>query len=257
MHLILTGATGLVGSAVLDAMIKMPEVTRISVLSRRPVKMMEATKDKRVNLIIHEDFMKYDGSLLGQLADAEGCVWALGISQSQVGKEEYIKITKDYALAAAEAFQNLPAVASPADKKPFHFVYVSGEGATHKPGMLTPIFGRVKGETELRLAEMRRANPYFRSSSPRPAIVDAANHPAIQPYIPALGFARSALGTALTPFMRVYKAACSPTEKLGPFLTEMALGRWDGDEFVGKGYERLPGGFPILENTGMRRLGEW
>lgn len=87
MHLILTGATGHCGSAVLDTMLKMKDVTKISIISRRPVKMAEDRKDARVNVIIHEDFEKYDSGLLGKLRDATGCVWALGISQTQVGKE--------------------------------------------------------------------------------------------------------------------------------------------------------------------------
>lgn len=87
MHLILTGATGMVGSAVLDAMIKMKDITKISVISRRPVKMVEDAKDPRVSVIIHKDFENYDDALLAQLKGASGVVWALGISQMQVSKE--------------------------------------------------------------------------------------------------------------------------------------------------------------------------
>jgi uncharacterized protein YbjT (DUF2867 family) len=87
MHLILTGATGLVGSAVLDAMIKTKDVTKISILSRRPVKMADDVKDPRINVIIHKNFEQYDKALLDSLKGATGCVWALGISQTQVGKE--------------------------------------------------------------------------------------------------------------------------------------------------------------------------
>lgn len=87
MHLILTGATGLVGSAVLDAMIKTKDITKISIISRRPIKMAEDARDPRINVIIHKDFATYDDELLDKVADATGCVWALGISQSQVGKE--------------------------------------------------------------------------------------------------------------------------------------------------------------------------
>lgn len=87
MHLILTGATGLVGSAVLDAMIKTKDITKISIISRRPVKMAEDAKDPRINVILHKDFEKYDSDLLNQLRGATGCVWALGISQNAVGKE--------------------------------------------------------------------------------------------------------------------------------------------------------------------------
>lgn len=83
MHLILTGATGLVGTAVLDAMIKCKDITKISVLSRRPVKF----NDDRINVIMHKDFASYDKDLLGKLQGAQACVWALGISQAQVSKE--------------------------------------------------------------------------------------------------------------------------------------------------------------------------
>jgi uncharacterized protein YbjT (DUF2867 family) len=87
MHVILTGATGLVGAATLEAMIKMKEITKISVISRRPVKMAEDAKDPRVNVILHKDFEHYDQALLEQVKDATGCVWALGISQTKVSKE--------------------------------------------------------------------------------------------------------------------------------------------------------------------------
>jgi uncharacterized protein YbjT (DUF2867 family) len=87
MHVILTGATGLVGSGVLDAMIKTADISKISILSRRPVPMADEAKDPRVNVIIHKDFEKYDSALLEQLKGAQGCVWALGISQTQVGGE--------------------------------------------------------------------------------------------------------------------------------------------------------------------------
>lgn len=87
MHLILTGATGLCGSAVLDDMIKRKDVTKISIISRRPVKMAEDSKDPRINVILHKDFEKYDAELLNRLEGAIGCVWALGISQTQVGAE--------------------------------------------------------------------------------------------------------------------------------------------------------------------------
>ncbi len=90
MHLILTGATGLVGSACLRAMLASADVTRISVLSRRPVPMVEETiekeqeprgkeKKKEVRVLIHEDFGAYDAALLEKLRGARGCVWALGV----------------------------------------------------------------------------------------------------------------------------------------------------------------------------------
>jgi uncharacterized protein YbjT (DUF2867 family) len=87
MHIILTGATGLVGSAVLDAMLRNSAISKVSVLSRRPVQMAEDAKDPRLHVIIHENFESYQPGLLDQLKDADGCVWALGTSQNNVNKE--------------------------------------------------------------------------------------------------------------------------------------------------------------------------
>ncbi|KAI1453851.1 putative nucleoside-diphosphate-sugar epimerase [Annulohypoxylon moriforme] len=248
MHLILTGATGLVGSGVLDAMIKMKDISKISILSRRPVQMAEDVKDPRINVIIHKDFESYDSELLSQLRGATGCVWALGISQTQVSQEEYVKITKDYALAASKAFQTLAS-----EQEPFNFVYVSGAGATTQPGRFSAIFARVKGETELALAEMRKANPFFHGSSIRPAFIDPAKHDAIKPYIPAQPFAIRATGATLGPAIRCgLPRYWSPTGDLGRFLTEMAMGRYK-DQFKANDIQ-MEGEFPILENSAFRRL---
>ena len=84
MHLILTGATGLVGTAALRAMLSTPEVTRISILSRRPVAMADVFNEtkkpnKNVQVLIHTDSATYEPELLDKLKGATGCVWALGI----------------------------------------------------------------------------------------------------------------------------------------------------------------------------------
>ncbi|KAI1496049.1 nucleoside-diphosphate-sugar epimerase [Biscogniauxia marginata] len=248
MHIILTGATGLVGSGVLDAMIKMKDITKISILSRRPVKMVEDVKDPRINVIIHKDFTKYEPAVLSQLKGAQGCVWALGISQTQVSKEEYVKITKDFTLEASKAFQALPA-----EQEPFNFVYVSGHGATTEPGRFSAIFARTKGETELALADMRKANPLFHASSVRPAAIDAATHEAIKLYVPVQPLPIRVLAAVLmTPVRVAYKSLWSPTQDLGRFLTEMAMGK---HQIISPTSDiQMIGEFPILENTAFRRL---
>ena len=84
MHLILTGATGLVGSACLHQMLINDVVTTISVLSRRSVPMAEG--HPKVNVIIHTDFNQYPSQVLEQLKGATGCVWAQGVSANDVSK---------------------------------------------------------------------------------------------------------------------------------------------------------------------------
>ncbi|POR38917.1 Uncharacterized protein TPAR_00887 [Tolypocladium paradoxum] len=250
MHLILTGATGLVGSSVLDAMIRAKDITKISILSRKPVQMAEDRKDPRVNVILHSDFARYDSEVLDQLKGADGCVWALGISQTRVGKEEYVRITRDYALAAARSLAAL----SPPGARPFRFVYVSGEGATQAPGRFAAVFARTKGETEQALADLAAELPTtLRADSVRPAFVDASGHAAIRPYIPDPGLLYSVGVAAMGPAIRAgFRGMHSPTEALGGFLTQMAMGRVDG-ELEGRGAFRL-GPSWVVGNVGFRRI---
>lgn len=90
MHLILTGATGLIGSGVLQHMINAPSITTVSILSRRPVPQAEG--HQKIKVIIHKDFNTYPSEVLAQLKGAEGCVWAQGISVTQVSKESVIPL---------------------------------------------------------------------------------------------------------------------------------------------------------------------
>lgn len=85
MHIILTGATGLCGTAVVKRCIEDPAITRLTILSRRPV--AQAEGQEKVNVIIHGDFTQYPQSVLDQLTGAEGCIWALGSKPHLVSKE--------------------------------------------------------------------------------------------------------------------------------------------------------------------------
>ena len=155
MHLILTGATGTIGSGVLAHCLASPLVSKLSILSRRTFTLPDGVNFnlKKANIIEHTNYNNYE-QVVQQLNGAEACIWAQGISQTQVDKEyvcrnnfvrlcfrrneiichlgmyfvsnwcfrEYIRITHDYPLAAAKAFANL------SGKSKFNFIYVSGEG---------------------------------------------------------------------------------------------------------------------------------
>ncbi|KAH6609833.1 nucleoside-diphosphate-sugar epimerase [Trichoderma cornu-damae] len=250
MHIILTGATGLVGLSVLDAMIKAKDITKISILSRKPVQMADDAKDSRINVIIHRDFNTYDAKVLEQLRGAEACVWALGISQTRVNAQEYVTITKDYALAAAKSFATL---STPSSEQPFRFIYVSARGATQQPGRFSPFYARVKGETEADLSDMAAAMPKsLWVGSVRPIFVDARQHAAILPYIPDPGVMYKVTGGAASLLLPLMRGIHSPTEQLGDFLTRMAMGKLDS-QLEGAGASRL-GGSWIIENLGFRRI---
>lgn len=255
MHLILTGATGLVGTSVLHEMLAQESISRISILSRRPVKMAEGHEKAKV--IIHKDFKVYDKALLDELKDAHGCVWAQGVSQNDVNKEcvlrtlvlkrrltvqlrEYFEITHNYPLEAAKAFSTLH------PESPFTFIYVSGEGATQTPGMFTPIFGRVKGQIEAALLEFGKQHPMFKVYNVRPGGVDWTSHPEIHPFMPQQALYKKAL---MTPLNMVYKGLMTPTRPMGKIMTELAMSK--GEPLQGKdiGMEGR-----LVPNAAIRRM---
>lgn len=157
-HVIITGATGLCGSAVLKYANACPDITRISVLSRRPVQLAEGSS--KTSVFIHSDFENYSPELLAQIKDATGCIWAQGIATKGIPKEDYTRITVDYPLPAAEAFASVAT-------KQMNFVYLSSEGADMREKM-PPLFCRIKGRAERMLLEAQATHSSLRVFNVRP-----------------------------------------------------------------------------------------
>ncbi|KAF2214011.1 hypothetical protein CERZMDRAFT_7279, partial [Cercospora zeae-maydis SCOH1-5] len=115
MKVILTGATGHIGGAVLQRLLAVPTVTSIVVLSRREL----TVQDVKLKTIIIQDFLHYEQDVLDQLAGAEACIWVLG--SATAGKD----VHNDMTFAATKAFAEhvLPTLGK---GKKFRYVYTSG-----------------------------------------------------------------------------------------------------------------------------------
>jgi hypothetical protein len=123
---------------------------------------------------------------------------------------------------------------------------------TFSPTYFTPIFGRVKGEAEKELPELRI--PQFHVESVYSAGVDAANHDAIKPYIqPWHALKRNTLPHKILMGI-VINSLYSPTEQLRPFLAGMAMGKYDKQLDVGGEGIATLNGLRIWENLAFRRL---
>jgi uncharacterized protein YbjT (DUF2867 family) len=140
MKIIVTGATGTVGSEVVRQAIINNDVEQITILARRT----SSFTHPKIKEILHRDFLNYEG-LDNIFRESDACIWCLGISQSRVSKSEYFTITYEYAVAAARAMLN----ANPN----ITFLFLSGEGAdtTEKSRVR---FAKVKGQTENALKAM-------------------------------------------------------------------------------------------------------
>lgn len=134
MKVLLFGATGMVGSAVLVECLESAAIASVLVVTRTPT----GRTHPKLREIVHADCWSYD-SLRPALAGVDACYFCLGVSSIGMDEARYKRITYDLTLAAARTLRDV----SPAAV----FCYVSGVG-TDSSGHGAIMWSRVKGRTE-------------------------------------------------------------------------------------------------------------
>lgn len=134
MHVLMFGATGMIGHGALDACLRDESVDRVTVVGRR------STGRTHPGLTEHirQDVADLSG-LDAELESVDACLFCLGVPVAGLDEARYTEITHDLTLAVARRLVELrPAMA---------FVYVSGQGtdATEQGRVM---WARVKGRTE-------------------------------------------------------------------------------------------------------------
>ncbi|MEU3645835.1 epimerase [Lentzea sp. NPDC034063] len=129
-NVVLLGATGLVGHGVLHSCLNDSSVTRVTVISRRPLEISHP----KLDVVLHDDFTDFR-PVAARLGQVDACFYCIGVPSAGVEEAEYAKVTVDYAVAAADAFLN-PGLT---------YVYVSGASASPDSRLM---WARVKARAE-------------------------------------------------------------------------------------------------------------
>jgi hypothetical protein len=178
MKILLFGATGSAGAAVLDACLAASIVDEVRAITRRPL----MSTSPKLRTYVHKDFLDY-ATVEEAFRSVDACIFCLGISAAQVSQEEYRTVTYSYTLAAANMFMaKCPGAA-------FH--YISGQGTNAASRMF---WARVKAQTEHDLIDLVEADCW------RPAFIDAKPSPSL----PKLYALIQPLGRLLKPFPNLY-----------------------------------------------------
>lgn len=79
MKLIVTGATGLVGTEIIKQSLRIPEITSVIALARHPVEIsdesgVDAAKFKSV---VIRDYGEYTDDVKAEFAGADACIWCV------------------------------------------------------------------------------------------------------------------------------------------------------------------------------------
>ena len=151
MKVLIFGATGSAGGAVLEACLNASIVDEVRALTRRPLMHTHS----KLRTFVHKDFLNY-ATVEEAFHSIDACLFCLGISSTQVSAEEYRTISYSYPLAAG----NFLKAKSPGAA--FH--YISGQGTRADSRMA---WARVKAQAEHDLIELLGADCW------RPAFIDA------------------------------------------------------------------------------------
>jgi len=139
-HVLITGATGMVGGLVLDMCLGSREVSRVTSLVRRS----SGVQHEKLNEIIIQDFLNLDENA-SYFEAVDIVYYCLGVYTGAVVREQFRKITVDYPETLAwVVLKKNPDVM---------FCLLSGSGAdrTEKSRMM---FARDKGSIENKLSSM-------------------------------------------------------------------------------------------------------
>lgn len=133
-HVLITGATGMVGKGVLLSCLKDDSITKITLLTRR----YSGVSNPKIKEILLTDFSNML-SIQAQLEKVDACFHCMGISSLGVSEKDYTIKTYDYTkLLADVCYEN---------NSNMTFCYVSGTG-TDETEKGRQMWARVKGKTE-------------------------------------------------------------------------------------------------------------
>ncbi|MFI6875393.1 NAD-dependent epimerase/dehydratase family protein [Streptomyces sp. NPDC050400] len=155
MHVLVLGATGMVGHGMLHACITDDDVEAVTVIARRA----PAPTHPKVRVLLHHDFTDLT-PLREEVTGVDTCHFAIGTSSAGVSETDYTRITRDYALAAANTLLDA------SDRQPA-FVYVSGRSADSTE-QTSVMWARVKGAAENALLALPMRTHILRPGYIRP-----------------------------------------------------------------------------------------
>lgn len=155
MDVLIVGATGMVGQAVLRECLLDHDVRRVVTLGRTPTNQRHAKVEEVVTADLF-DLSAFDAQLTG----LDACFFCLGVSAAGMTEKQYSQLTYDLTTSVAAHLLRL--------NPRLTFVYVSGAGTDETEKGKT-MWARVKGRTENALLAMPFKAAYmFRPGLIRP-----------------------------------------------------------------------------------------
>jgi len=151
MNVILFGATGMVGQAVLRECLRDDSVKNVLTIGRSSA----AQTHSKLREIILKDLFEFDSFNVTDLHDYDACFFCLGVSSAGMNEADYTHLTYDLTIGWAKTLAHVNSTMT--------FIYVSGAGTGGKS-----MWAQVKGRTEQALLELFPNSYMFRLAMLQP-----------------------------------------------------------------------------------------
>jgi uncharacterized protein YbjT (DUF2867 family) len=220
MNVLILGATGMVGQAVLRECLLDDGVASVLTLGRSAV----PQSHRKLRQIVHPDLFAL-APIEAQLTGLDACFFCLGVSAVGMSEAEYTRLTYDLTLSVAEALARLDPGMT--------FVYVSGAG-TDSTERGRSMWARVKGGTENALLRL----PFKSAYMMRPGMIVPMH--GIKSRTRLYRLLYQALGPVTPVLNRYFPKYVTTSERVGRAMLRLAR----------SGYRS-----PIVENEDIDRLG--
>ena len=217
LHVLITGATGLVGQGVLRETLRDATVTSVTLLGRHAA----GCEDQRVNEVIVTDFSDLS-AVEDQLHGIDACLYCAGAPPVGTPEDTYRHVTVALTTSVAGTLGRL--------NPGMRFLYISGANADAKSWFM-PL--RVKGEAELALQALPIHMTLLRPGGIQPAHGERSPHRMLRALY-AVGAPLMGIGVAVAPSLM------TSTERLGRAMLALA---------------QMPDPPAIVENADINRLG--
>lgn len=160
MKLIIAGATGFVAGEVIRQSLRMPQITSIVALSRKPIPSSNSgDQSSKLKNVLVKDYDDYPDHVRKEFANANACIWTVAITPSKtkgMDPAEVKRVCQTFTMAGFRAMYE----AGPA--RPFRFVYMSGINAERdqtKTPSFYPEYSLMRGETESMVLDYAAQHP--------------------------------------------------------------------------------------------------
>ncbi|EEY19047.1 conserved hypothetical protein [Verticillium alfalfae VaMs.102] len=123
MKIIVTGASGFVGSEIIRQCLQNPKIATVVAVARRPVSVPDGTPASKFRSVVVPNYDDYPEDALEAFSGANACIWTVAVTPAKtkgMSSGDVRKVCHEYTLAG------LQAIWSSEPARPFRFLYMSG-----------------------------------------------------------------------------------------------------------------------------------